>query len=87
MDAQLVKISLPTSPLRTPRAPYSTRCESFLTGKTTMTDLNGAEAPAPVPAQEADYAYRSFHEYRWDLDKDFLVSQLAYPLPCRASTI
>lgn len=37
-----------------------------------MADPNGAEAPAPDPAQEADYAYRSFHEYRWDLDKDFL---------------
>lgn len=37
-----------------------------------MADPNGAEASAPAPAQEADYAYRSFHEYRWDLDKDFL---------------
>lgn len=52
-----------------------------------MADPNGAEAPAPDPAQEADYAYRSFHEYRWDLDKDFLVSQLAYQPPCRASPI
>lgn len=40
-----------------------------------MADPNGVEASASVPAQEDDYAYRSFHEYRWDLDKDFLVSQ------------
>lgn len=55
----------------------------------TMADPNGAEAsaPAPAPGQEADYAYRSFHEYRWDLDKDFLVSQLAYQPAFRASPI
>lgn len=40
-----------------------------------MADSNGAEASASVPAQDGHYAYRSFHEYRWDLDKDFLVSQ------------
>ncbi|KAG6360349.1 hypothetical protein INS49_011407 [Diaporthe citri] len=37
-----------------------------------MADLNGAEASASGPAHNDDYAYRSFHEYRWDLDKDFL---------------
>lgn len=52
-----------------------------------MADPNGAEASAPAPAQEVDYAYRSFHEYRWDLDKDFLVSQLTYQPACRASPI
>lgn len=50
-----------------------------------MADPNGAEASASVPTQSDDYAYRSFQEYRWDLDKDFLVSQLTYPQPCRAS--
>lgn len=43
-----------------------------------MADPSGAEASASVPAQEDNYAYRSFHEYRWDLDKDFLVSQPTY---------
>lgn len=57
-----------------------------------MADPNDVEASASVPAQEDDYAYRSFHEYRWDLDKDFLVSLLIYSpqtrLPrCRAPPI
>lgn len=51
-----------------------------------MADPSGAEASASVLAQEDDYAYRSFHEYRWDLDKDFLVSQLTYSPPQTPTT-
>lgn len=37
-----------------------------------MADHNGAVASAPGPAQDDDYVFPSFQEYRWDLDKDFL---------------
>ncbi|KAH8770113.1 hypothetical protein F5883DRAFT_643442 [Diaporthe sp. PMI_573] len=40
-----------------------------------MADHNGAEASASASPQGDDYVFRSFQEYRWDLDKDFLVSQ------------
>lgn len=74
-----MKVSLPTDPSSSSWLPYSSRCGSSLTGETNMADPNGAQASAPVPAQEDDYAYRSFHEYRWDLDKDFLVSPARLP--------
>lgn len=44
-----------------------------------MTDPHEAEGLAS--AQEDDYAYRGFHEYKWDLDKDFLVGQHTHPPP------
>lgn len=37
-----------------------------------MADHNGAEASASASPQGDDYVFRSFQEYRWDLDKDFL---------------
>lgn len=40
-----------------------------------MADQNGADAPTSASAQGDDYVFRSFQEYRWDLDKDFLVSR------------
>ncbi|POS77834.1 hypothetical protein DHEL01_v203775 [Diaporthe helianthi] len=39
-----------------------------------MADHNGDEAssPASASAQDNDNVFRSFQEYRWDLDRDFL---------------
>lgn len=39
-----------------------------------MAEANLSEAPGLVPPQHEDAALQAFHEYRWDLDKDFLVS-------------
>ncbi|ROW12891.1 hypothetical protein VPNG_04711 [Cytospora leucostoma] len=35
-----------------------------------MAEPSSEDVPAPV--QDPDAAYQAFHEYRWDLDKDFL---------------
>lgn len=36
--------------------------------------MEPSSAEAPESVQDPDAAYQAFHEYRWDLDKDFLVS-------------
>lgn len=47
-----------------------------------MADHNGAEASAPASAQDDNnYVFQSFQEYRWDLDKDFLVSKPTHAAP------
>lgn len=37
--------------------------------------MANASASEPWPAQNGDSMFRAFHDYRWDLDKDFLVSR------------